>query len=332
MSSTTSNARPTLRPTVLRAGSSLRLVSPASWFDLANMQRGMDTLRGLGYRPELAKHALAHYAEYSAGTPAERLEDLHAAFADPSVDAVICNRGGYGAAELLSGLDGELLRKHPKAFIGCSDITTLLTWLHDSTGMITFHGPMAAGDFARVNGVEVQSWQRALCQTVPWAMDVVDGLRVLKPGRATGKFYGGCLSMLVASLGTPYEIQTNGTILFLEDVGTKPYQIDRMMAQLRLAGKFDGVRGIVFGPMLDCVQPGQPADMLEKVLLRVLNDFPGPVAMGLRSGHVTERNLTLPIGIASELDLTADPTLRFLEAAVTLETQVLDTSAGYANA
>lgn len=130
--------------------------------------------------------------------------------------------------------------------------------------------------------------------------------------------------MLVASLGTPYEIQTNGTILFLEDVGTRPYQIDRMITHLRLAGKLDGVRGIVFGPMLDCVQPGQPADMLEKVLLRVLQDFPGPVAMGLRSGHVTERNLTLPIGVTSELDLTQAPTLRFLEAAVTMEPRVQD--------
>ncbi len=328
MSSTPSKAMPTLQPAALRAGSSLRLVSPASWFDPAKVQQGMDALRGLGYRPELAKHALARYAEYSAGTPAERLEDLHAAFSDPSVDAVLCTRGGYGAAELLSGLEVELLRKHPKVFIGCSDITTLLTWLHDATGMVTFHGPMAAGDFSRANGIDVQSWQRALSQTEPWAMDATDGLRVLKSGRATGKFYGGCLSMLVASLGTPYEIQTNGTILFLEDVGTRPYQIDRMMAQLRLAGKLNGVRGIVFGPMLDCVQPGQPADMLEKVLLRVLQNFLGPVAMGLRSGHVTERNLTLPIGIASELDLTADPTLRFLEAAVTLEPRALDTSAG----
>ena len=320
MSATSSKARPILRPAALRKGSSLRLVSPASWFDPAKVQQGMDAQRGMGYRPELAKHALARYAEYSAGTPAERLEDLHAAFADASVDAVICTRGGYGAAELLSGLDVEILRKHPKAFIGCSDITTLLTWLHDATGMITFHGPMAAGDFARANGVEVQSWQHALSRAEPWQLGAADGLRILKPGRAIGKFYGGCLSMLVASLGTSYEIQTYGTILFLEDVGTKPYQIDRMMAQLRLAGKLDGVRGIVFGSMLDCVQPGQPADMLEKVLLRVLQDFSGPIAMGLRSGHVTERNLTLPIGIASELDLTTDPTLRFLEAAVTLET------------
>ncbi|HUZ04723.1 MAG TPA: hypothetical protein VMU62_05155, partial [Acidobacteriaceae bacterium] len=115
--------------------------------------------------------------------------------------------------------------------------------------------------------------------------------------------------------------QTDDTILFFEDVATKPYQIDRMLVQLQLAGKLDRARGIIFGPMRDCVQPGQPVDMLEKVLLRVLADFAGPIAIGLRSGHVTERNLTLPIGIQSELDLTHDPVLRFLEAAVTLETR-----------
>ena len=124
--------------------------------------------------------------------------------------------------------------------------------------------------------------------------------------------------MLVASLGTPYEIRTENTILFLEDIGVKPYQIERMLLQLRLAGKLDYVRGIVFGPMMDCVQPGAPADMLDSVLLRTLTDFSGPIAIGLRSGHVPERNITLPIGVQSELDLIAAPALTFVEPAVVL--------------
>ena len=122
--------------------------------------------------------------------------------------------------------------------------------------------------------------------------------------------------MLVASLGTPYEIQTAGTILFLEDIGVKPYQMDRMLLQLRLAGKLAEVRGIVFGPMRDCVQPGNADELLDAVLLRVLEDFPGPVAIGLRSGHVVERNITVPIGVESELDLTNTPTLRFQPSVV----------------
>lgn len=318
---TTAQSKPMLRAKALRAGSTLRLVSPASWFDPAKVQTGMETLRAMGYQPQLAQHALARHGQYSAGTPQQRLEDLHAAFADPSVDAVLCTRGGYGTAEVLAGLDVTLIEKNPKAIIGCSDATTLLTWLHDATGLVTFHGPMAAGDFTRTNGVDLPSWHAALQQAAPWNLSAQDGLRTLKPGHAHGKFYGGCLSMLVASLGTPYEIRTEDTVLFLEDVSTKPYQIDRMLMQLRLAGKLRGVRGIVFGPMRDCGQPGQPEDFLEQVLLRVLEDFSGPIAIGLRSGHVLERNITLPIGVACELDATLPnaPALHFLESAVRLE-------------
>lgn len=311
-------AHASIKPAALLASDRVRLISPASWFDPQKVQLGLRSFQQLGYRPELAAHALAHHGQYSAGTPAQRLEDLHAAFADPSVRAIICNRGGYGSVELLAGLDLALVRRNPKILVGCSDITSLLTWLHDATGLVVFHGPMAAGDFAREDGVDVPSWRSALSQGAPWELGPEAGLRVLRAGSVQGKFYGGCLSMLVASLSTPYEIQTENTILFLEDVGTKPYQIDRMLMQLRLAGKLDRVRGIVFGPMMDCVQPGAANDMLDAVLMRVLADFSGPIAIGLRSGHVPERNITLPIGLACELDLTGTATLRFAEPAVTM--------------
>jgi muramoyltetrapeptide carboxypeptidase len=307
------------RPAGLRTGDAVRLVSPASWFDPEKAYAGMDTLRRLGYRAELSTNGLARHGQYSAGTPAQRLEDLHAAFAAPSVRAIICNRGGYGSVELLRGLDLGTVRRNPKIFVGCSDVTSLHTWLHDATGLVVFHGPMAAGDFARKDGVDLSSWNVGLTQERPWQLGAEAGLRVLREGRAQGKFYGGCLSMLVASLGTPYEIHTDHTVLFLEDIGVKPYQIDRMLMQLRLAGKLDRVQGIVFGPMKDCIQPGAPENLLDAVLLRSLADFSGPVAIGLRSGHVMERNITLPIGIQAELDLSGAPHLRFLEAAVTLD-------------
>jgi muramoyltetrapeptide carboxypeptidase len=298
-------------PAALRAGDTVRLISPASWFDPNKVQTGMDSLRAVGLQPQLGAHALARYGQYSAGTPEQRLEDLHAAFADGSVKAIICNRGGYGSAEMLRGLNLDVIKRHPKVFVGCSDITSLETYIHDQTGLVVFHGPMAAGDFARPNGVDPIGWQTALSLDSAWQLGPEAGLRTLKAGRAQGKYYGGCLSMMVASLGTPFEIQTAGTILFLEDIGVKPYQIDRMLLQLRLAGKLAGVRGIVFGPMLDCVQPGNADELLDAVLLRVLADFPGPVAIGLRSGHVLERNITVPIGVESELDLTNTPALRF---------------------
>jgi muramoyltetrapeptide carboxypeptidase len=276
----------------------------------------MESLRALGLQPQLGANSLARYGQYSAGTPEQRLEDLHAAFADNQVKAIICNRGGYGSAEMLPALDLSLIERNPKIFVACSDITSLETYIHDQTGLVVFHGPMAAGDLARPNGVDPASWEDALSQENPWQVGPEAGLRTLKSGRAQGKFYGGCLSMLVASLGTPYEIQTAGTILFLEDIGVKPYQIDRMLLQLRLAGKLAEVRGIVFGPMRDCVQPGNPDEMLDAVLLRVLEDFQGPVAIGLRSGHVVEQNITVPIGVESELDLTNAPTLRFQPSVV----------------
>ncbi|MHB8301870.1 MAG: S66 peptidase family protein [Acidobacteriaceae bacterium] len=317
MTTRTAFGSPAIHPPSLRSGDIVRLVSPASWFDPQTVRTGMESLRALGYRPELASNALARYGQYSAGTAAQRLEDLHAAFADDSVRAILCNRGGYGSVELLAGLDLDLVRRHPKILVGCSDITSLQTWLQDATGLVVFHGPMAAGDFARENGVDVASWHAALGQQQPWQLGPDAGLRVLRAGRAEGKFYGGCLSMLAASLGTPYEIQTQGTVLFMEDVGVKPYQIDRMLMQLRLAGKFDRVHGIVFGAMKDCVQPGATEDLLEAVLLRALADFSGPIAIGLRSGHVAERNIALPIGVQSELDLSGTPSLRFMEPAVT---------------
>ena len=319
MTSETRTSHSPIRPPALRPGDSVRLVSPASWFDSQKLESGIESLCKLGYRPQLADNALARYGQYSAGTSQQRLDDLHAAFSDSTVRAIVCNRGGYGSAELLGGLDIELVRRNPKILIGCSDITSLASWLHDATGLVVFHGPMAAGDFARENGVDLPSWNAALSQDHTWHLGLESGMRILQSGHAEGKFYGGCLSMLVASLGTPYEIQTNGAILFLEDIGVKPYQIERMLLQLKLAGKLDDVRGIVFGPMMDCVQPGATGNLLDAVLLRVLKDFSGPVAIGLRSGHVPERNITVPIGVRSQLDLTGAPVLRLTEPAVTLD-------------
>ncbi len=309
-------AAPPLLGAALRPGDCVRLVSPASWFEEDRVRQGMAALAARGYRPQLSQHALARDGQYTAGSVAQRIEDLHAAFADEDVRAIVCNRGGYGSAELLPHLDLDLIRKNPKIFVGCSDITALQTWLLDRTGLVVFHGPMAAGDFARANGIDDASWTAALAAAEPWALGPAAGLRVIRPGVARGRFYGGCLSLLAASLGTPYAVQTSGCILFLEDIGEKPYRIERMLLQLRQAGKLADVRGIVFGQMKDCTQPGAPQELLEQVLARVLEDFAGPVAIGLRSGHVDARNITLPLGVTCELDLSAEPVVRFLSPSV----------------
>ena len=204
---------------------------------------------------------------------------------------------------------------HPKIFVGYSDLTTLLTWFADSAGLVTFHGPMVAKDFARTDGVDLPSWERALNGLSEWDVDLNSGVKSLVPGDAEGILYGGCLSMLVASLGTPYEIRTAGTILFIEDVAAKPFQIDRMLMQLKLAGKLAGVRGIVFGEMLDCVQDKNQPYTLEEVVLRVVGNLGVPVAYGLRSGHVSRANITLPIGVRAALKVSKSGVeLKMLEA------------------
>jgi muramoyltetrapeptide carboxypeptidase len=305
-----------LRPRALARGSRIALVSPSSSFDHARWSAGESAIRAFGYEPVPMPNSMKAEPQYFAGTVEQRLADIHAAFGDPSIDAILCNRGGYGSNMLLPGLDLDLIRANAKAFIGHSDVTSLMTWMQRETGLVTFHGPLLAGDFSRENGVDAASWESALQRTAPWQLDAASGLTILKSGAARGTLSGGCLPMLAASLGTPYEVETRDSILFLEDVNTRPYQIDRMLVQLRYAGKFDGVRGVIFGAMMDCVSPGASPTLLWDVLRRFFKDFDGPVVYGLRSGHVRSANITVPLGVNVELDAQREPILRFPESAV----------------
>ena len=287
----------------------LAVVAPASNAVPEKVQRGVERLHALGYTGTGMPHAPGREWPYFSATAGLRLEDLHAAFADPEIDALICTRGGYGSNYLLEGLDLDLIRRNRKPLIGYSDHTAIQTWLLDQAQLPVLHGPMVAADFSREDGVDLASFGAALCGE-PYQLGEGSGLRPLRAGRARGVLYGGCLSLLVASLGTPYAAQTEGTsserILFLEDLGEKPYQIDRMLRQMRLAGKFEGVSAIVFGEMLECVSPGAPADLAEQVIAAALDWFPGPLAIGLRSGHVSRGNVTLAFGVEAELVVTAE--------------------------
>jgi muramoyltetrapeptide carboxypeptidase len=283
----------------------LAVVAPASNADPEKVLRGVERLRALGHTVTLMSHALGQAWPYFAATPEQRLQDLHAAFADPEIDAVICIRGGYGSNYLLEGLDLELLRRNRKPFIGYSDHTAIATWMLDQAGVPVLHGPMVAADFSRGDGVDLLSFAAALGGEA-YRLGGDSGLRGLQPGTARGVLYGGCLSLLTASLGTRFAAQTEGKLLFLEDLGEKPYQIDRMLQHLKLAGKLEGVTGIVFGEMLDCHSPSAPADLTERVILTVLEWFSGPIAYGLRSGHVSRSNVTLPFGAQAELVVSAE--------------------------
>ncbi len=282
----------------------LAVVAPASNAVPEKVQRGVDRLRSLGHTVTVMPHALGREWPYFSATVEQRLADLHAAFADDTIDALICTRGGYGSNYLLEQLDLDLIRSKPKPLIGYSDHTAIQTWLLDRVELPVLHGPMVAADFSRDDGVDLLSFSAALLGE-SYRVGSANGLRPLRSGSARGVLYGGCLSLLVASLGTPFAAQTEGKLLFLEDLGEKPYQIDRMLRQLRLAGKFEGVRGIVFGEMLDCVSAGAPTDLTEQMMVQVMEWFRGPIAIGLRSGHVSRGNVTLPFGVEAELMVEA---------------------------
>jgi muramoyltetrapeptide carboxypeptidase len=236
-------------------------------------------------------------------------------FLREDIRAIVCARGGYGSNYLPLALDPTKIIPHPKILVGYSDITTLVCCISDSANFVTFHGPMVTKDFAIADGVDLESWQNALGGAEEWAIGEGSGARPLVAGEAEGILYGGCLSMLVASLGTEHEIRTAGTILFVEDVATKPYQIDRMLMQLKLAGKLKDVRGMVFGEMLDCRQSPDQDYTLEEVILRIVESLRIPVAFGLRSGHVSRANITLPIGVRARLTVDDSVELRILESA-----------------
>jgi muramoyltetrapeptide carboxypeptidase len=309
---------PRVKPPALRPGAKVGIVAPASNLKRGDLEAGCEALRRAGYQP-IYSDSILDKDLYFAGSVQRRARELEEMFERDDVEAIICARGGYGANYLFEALDWEKIKTHPKIFVGYSDVTTLLTYLLDTAGLITFHGPMVARDWLHEDGVDLASWQAALAGTSPWEphLDTGSGARGLVDGTAEGSLYGGCLSILVASLGTPYEIKTEGTILFLEDVAAKPFQIDRMLMQLKLAGKLDGVRGIIFGEMLDCRQTANQEYTLEEVVLRIVGELGVPVAYGVRSGHVTARNITLPIGVKATLAVRGGQvSLKIRESAV----------------
>lgn len=325
---------PRIKPPALRAGDTVGIVAPASAIQKNLLEAGCAGLRRFGYKPFYFDSILEHDL-YFAGSVKRRARELEEMFARDEVRAIVCARGGYGSQYLLEEIDLGLITAHPKIFVGYSDVTALLTYFSDAANVVTFHGPMVTKDFVTESGVDGGSWLAAVAgkrewpargglrgaalpnESGGWELIFAEEARVsaLVQGKAAGTLYGGCLSILVASLGTPYEIKTAETILFLEDVAAKPYQIDRMLMQLKLAGKLDQVRGIIFGEMLDCVQHAEQAYTLQEVIVRVVGNLGIPIVYGLPSGHVSGKNITLPIGMPAQLSAGKEVRLSILEPA-----------------
>jgi muramoyltetrapeptide carboxypeptidase len=306
-----------VRPPALQPGDTIGIVAPASNIQHELLEAGCIQLRELGYKP-FYFDSIFEQDIYFAGSVERRTRELEEMFEREEVRAIICARGGYGANYLLRSLDLKKITRHPKIFVGYSDNTTLLTWFADAAGLVTFHGPMVTKDFGNPDGVDLPSWKNAVEGASDWSIHPNSSVKSLFEGFAQGVLYGGCLSMLVSSLGTPSEIRTAGTILFIEDIAAKPYQVDRMLMQLKLAGKLNEVRGFIFGEMIDCVQHKNQPYTLEEVILRVIGDLGVPIAYGLHSGHVSSGNITLPIGVRAELSVGGrEVSLKITEPATT---------------
>ncbi len=288
------------KPRGLRAGDLVGIAAPAGGFDAQRLELGVGELEALGLRVRVGAD-IRERACFAAGPSQRRVRELRGLFEDDAVAGIVCARGGAGALHVLPGLDPLLAQRHPKVFVGCSDITFLHSTFN-ALGLVTFHGPMAAGDIGRGTWDPASFWSAVSGEGEPYASGS-DDLVPLREGHGRGRLLGGCLSILASAAGTPWAFRPDreGTILFLEDVAEPPYRVDRHLRQLRAAGAFEGLRGIVFGDMPKCAAPRDASFSLEDVILEALDGLEVPVALGLSSGHVASGALTLPLGVGARL-------------------------------
>lgn len=296
---------PSARP--LRRTSTVAVAAPASApLDDARYRTGLDALRQRGLRVETLRPTLAPYG-FLAGPDTDRLGELNALLRRDDLDAIVCVRGGYGVLRLLPDLDYEAARAHPKLVVGYSDITALHLALYTKSGLPGLSGPMIAPDWPDLDAeTEAQFWHLAEGGTGEIVGPGGEALVGVRPGQTEGVLLGGNLTMIAALLGTPYLPDLRGAILFLEEVGESPYRIDRLFAQLKLAGVLESLGGLVLGAFTGAEPPkDRPSLSLDAVLDDYTRDLPYPVARGLVYGHI-KRKSTLPVGVRTRLDVEGD--------------------------
>ena len=303
------------KPRALRPGDRIAVVSPASPFARDEFDRGVAELQRLGYVPVYEDDVFAKASGYLSGSAELRAAAFLRHWNDPSVAALFAVRGGYGSVQILPRL-ASLNTSAPKLFVGYSDNTSILSWLTCHRGIPALHGPMLEGRLARGAAGYDEASLIAMLQNGSGLTLAPDGLSVLRPGEAAGGIYGGTLTQLTASLGTPYAFDPpGGCVLFLEDVNERPYRLDRMLTQIALSGILSRAAAIVFGEMRGCDEPaGQPT--ARDTLRDLLRDFPGPVLFGFPSGHTTGPCWTLPLGVRVHVLTTPRPAIVVEESPV----------------
>jgi muramoyltetrapeptide carboxypeptidase len=304
------------KPRRLVPGDRLAVVAPASAFNRERFEEGIDEIRRLQFEPVYNESVFARQ-RYLSGAAELRAAAIDAAWSEPSIAGLICVRGGYGSAQLLPLLDPAAARRAAKPFIGYSDITSLLTFHTITCGIVAFHGPMLDSRLGRgAAGYDRESFLHALCRSDPMGELAPAGLETLRRGEARGTLLGGTLTQLLASLGTPYAFAPpDGCVLLFDEVGERPYRLDRMVTQARQAGWLARAAAIVLGELPQCDEPsGEPTG--RAVMADLLADFRGPVVVGFPTGHTMGPAMTLPLGVSCRVVADGRPRLVIDEPAV----------------
>lgn len=292
-----------IKPRALKAGDTVGLIAPASSATQDKMKKAIQVLESLGLEVKVGKTCTANYG-YLSGKDELRAGELNEMFADPQIAGIICLRGGYGTPRILDMLDYEMIRKNPKIFVGFSDITALHTVFQNNAGLVTFHGLMGTSIINDAAQYSLDFWKRMLFgEFEPCVLENPpnEKLEVVQTGYAKGRLCGGNLSLIADTLGTPYEIDTKGKILFIEEVEEPPYQIDRMLTNLRLAGKLDEAVGIVLGDFADCTTKNPDESLTLETVLQELLPKKVPILKNLRMGHC-DPQMSLPFHVEYEMD------------------------------
>jgi muramoyltetrapeptide carboxypeptidase len=295
-----------IRPPRLKTGDTIGIVAPAGPFDPKNFSQGLSTLESLGFRTRVSDE-IFEKTGYLAGNDAQRARLVNRLFKDPAINAIVCARGGFGSLRILPLVDFDVIRKNPKVFIGFSDITALLTSITARSGLVSFHGPVVT-TLANAPEITRNTLLRAISSDLPLEVQPANGV-VIQAGRAQGSIIGGNLTTLCHLLGTPFEPRFKHRIVLLEDQGEAPYRIDRMLFQMKLAGCFDGIAGLVLGSFEGCGS----LDAVFQVFEEHFRDISVPILAGFDVGH-GEQNLTMPLGIDATLD-TDDQIVAFNQPA-----------------
>jgi muramoyltetrapeptide carboxypeptidase len=283
-----------VRPPRLKPGDTIGIVAPAGPFDPEKFMKGKTVLESMGFQTFFSEGIFQKHG-FLAGTDIQRSDQVNRLFADPTVQAIFCARGGYGSMRILPFLDFETIQTHPKIFLGFSDISALLSVLYDQCNLVTFHGPVV-NTLANATEKTLTALQTAL--TSPAALEITpENGTVIKPGVCSGLMAGGNLTTLCHLVGTSYAPNLKGKILLLEDVGEMPYRIDRMLTQMKLTGCFNEIAGLILGAFKECGHLNEIIDIFNNIF----EDADIPILTGFDMGH-GEHNLTIPMGLGATLD------------------------------